>query len=481
MKTMFRIAILCFLSGIFVASAWAVPSMINYQGAMVDSDGVPADGIFSITFSMWDDPASGNLLWNETQATVEIIDGLFDVMLGSVNPITRQVFDDDSVWLEVQIGANPAMDPRQRIATVAYAFHAAYADTALVALSGGGGGVSYALVYTVAQSGGDYNSVAAAIAAIPGMTGPYLIRVMPGTYTEPALAIPNNVTLRGAGRDCTFLIINAGIAVNQPNVMITGFAIEAKISISVTDVTLSDNDITNPSGNAIDISGGGMKPIIHDCKIHGCEGWGITVQGGAQPFIHDNCIFDNSSGGVLYNEAGGSLSNNKINYSGFPAGPGVQLIGIICPAYKLIIDDNQIVNNDVGIDDQWDCFDPRIIGNDISSNMNAGIIMLGYAHIVGNTISYNGQGIYLNNSTAQDVPHIVGNDIWYNQTGIDCANEAKGIVSSNLIAPNFFQDLNYPGMSPNVTFNNNTFDTTVGVPSAPGLYNVTTTGTAINP
>ncbi|MBU1706944.1 right-handed parallel beta-helix repeat-containing protein [bacterium] len=482
MNTVLKIIGLFLVIGIYAISAWAIPSMMNYQGAMVDSNGVPANGIFSITFSIWDDPfltSPVNRLWSETQGSVEITDGLFDVLLGSVNPITRQVFDNDSVWLEVKVGANPAMAPRQRIATVAYAFHAAFADTAAVVL--GGGGVSYALVYTVAQSGGDYTSVAAAITAIPGSTGPYLIRVMPGTYNEPAFSIPNNVTLRGAGRDCTFLIVNAGITMNQPNAMLTGFTIESRVVISAADITVSDNDITNPQGDAITIDGGGIKPIIHDCKIHNCEGWGITAQNGAQPFIHDNCIFENSSGGVLYNVAGGSLSNNKIN--NHFGGPGVQLTGMICPPYTLVIDDNQIQSNSVGISSQWDCYDPRIMGNDISYNFNAGIeLVLGHAHIVANTIGSNFQGIYLNNPGGEQTPpHIIGNNIWANQYGIDCANGAKGIVSSNLMAPNFFQDINYPGMNPNVTFNNNTFDTTVGAPSAPGLYNVTSTGTAINP
>jgi hypothetical protein len=482
MNTMLKIIGLLLLIGIYAANTWAIPSMMNYQGAMVDSNGVPANGIFSITFSIWDDPFSTspvNKLWSETQGSVDITDGLFDVLLGSVNPITRQVFDNDSVWLEVKVGANPAMAPRQRIATVGYAFHAAYADTAAVVL--GGGGVSYALVYTVAQSGGDYTSVAAAITAIPG-AGPYLIRVMPGTYNEPAFSVPNNVTLRSAGRDCTFLIVPGGITMNQPFAMITGFTIESRIAISATDITVSDNDITNPSGNAIDISGmGGEKPIIHDCKIHDCEGWGITAQNGAQPFIHDNCIFSNTSGGILYNQAGGCLSNNKINNSF--SGSGVQLTGIVCPPYTLVIDDNQINSNGVGISLQWDCYDPRIMGNDISSNMNAGIeIVLGHAHIVANTIGTNYQGIHLNNPTGEQTPpYIIGNNIWANQIAIDCATGAKGVVSSNLMAPNFYRDINYPGTGPNVTFNNNTFDTTVGAPSAPGLYNVTSTGTAINP
>ncbi len=181
--------------------AWAVPPMINYQGAVVDLNGVPVDGMMQLYFNMWDDSVLGNLLWSEVHASVPVREGLFDVLLGSYNPIPRSVFNMDSVWLEVGQDYSVPMYPRHQIATVAYAFHSAYADTSGVALSAPPPG--YAGVYTVAMWGGNFTSVRAAILAIPPGER-WLVRVMPGYYIEPPmqpLTLPQNVTLQGAGRE----------------------------------------------------------------------------------------------------------------------------------------------------------------------------------------------------------------------------------------------------------------------------------------
>ena len=55
----------------------------------------------------------------------------------------------------------------------------------------------------VATSGGDYTTVSAALAAItPTATNPYVIDIMPGTYSEN-ITLKNYVHLRGAGREVT--------------------------------------------------------------------------------------------------------------------------------------------------------------------------------------------------------------------------------------------------------------------------------------
>jgi hypothetical protein len=478
----------CLFFWAFSMGAWSapIPQMINYQGAMVDTNGIPVDSTLSITFSIWNHPTSPvpiYRLWFETQPAVQVVDGLFDVLLGSVTPIPRSVFSSDTVWLQVQVSGNPAMTPRQRIASVAYAYHAWYADTAGVALTGPG--VSYARVYTVAEAGGDFTSVATAIAAIlPGP--PWLIRVMAGTYNEPNFTIPSNVTLRGAGRDCCFLIVQGGIAMPNPSAMITDFDIQTSnsaiggILITASEITVSDNNITNIMGDGITIQGSGLKNIIHDNKIHDCQGWGIVVQEGNQPFIHDNYIDMNASGGVHFDEAGGSLSNNAIFDNGQY---GVYISGMTTWDIYLTIDDNQIGYNSTGIMVMWEYFEPRIMGNDIFHNYQYGIeVVAGHAHIVANTIAYSySAGIAVSGGMAW--ANILGNKIWNNQTyGIECSGGAAGfnsVISSNIIIMNG-QDIWYPGpAAPPFTFNNNTFDTSPGF--APGRYNATSAGLPILP
>ncbi len=107
------------------AGSPAPVELVNFQGLITDpGTGEPiADNIYSVRFSVWDAAAAGTEKWNETQ-NVTTSDGLFSVLLGSVTPITATVFEGSPRYLEVKVGADPAMTPRQQFATVAYAFHA---------------------------------------------------------------------------------------------------------------------------------------------------------------------------------------------------------------------------------------------------------------------------------------------------------------------------------------------------------------------
>ena len=102
-----------------------LPTVVSFQGLLTDpGTGLPiADATYSIRFSIWDGAGAGTEQWNETQ-NVTTSGGLFDVLLGSVTPLTTTVFDGDPRYLEVKVGADPAMTPRQRFVTVPYAFFA---------------------------------------------------------------------------------------------------------------------------------------------------------------------------------------------------------------------------------------------------------------------------------------------------------------------------------------------------------------------
>ena len=119
-----------------------VPGMMNYQGTLTDGDGVALDTTVSMTFAIYADSTGGIPvpIWWETQPSVVVSHGLFNVLLGRVNAIPDTVFRNPSRWLAVQVGSDPAMEPRERIAVVGYAFWAAQADTAEYARSSGGGG-----------------------------------------------------------------------------------------------------------------------------------------------------------------------------------------------------------------------------------------------------------------------------------------------------------------------------------------------------
>ncbi len=128
------LAILVFVLVVFCASAWAVPQMVNFQGRLTDSYGAPLNGAADVTFSIYDASSGGNLLWQESHAGLAVDNGLFHTLLGSLTPLdTSTVFTGADRWLEVQVGTDDPMQPRQQITSVAYSMRAGEADSALSA------------------------------------------------------------------------------------------------------------------------------------------------------------------------------------------------------------------------------------------------------------------------------------------------------------------------------------------------------------
>ncbi|MFH1927155.1 MAG: hypothetical protein ABIK79_03125 [Chloroflexota bacterium] len=108
----------------------SVPSVMNYQGVLSDpatGDPVPG-GDYEIRFALYDVASGGTALWTETQ-TVTVENGLFSVLLGSVNPLSPGDFTG-STYLGVKVGADAEMTPRLQIVSVPYAIHAQQAASA---------------------------------------------------------------------------------------------------------------------------------------------------------------------------------------------------------------------------------------------------------------------------------------------------------------------------------------------------------------
>jgi hypothetical protein len=98
------------------------PPLMTYQGLLTDSLGSTLDTTLSMTFTIYDTLESRTTLWTETHDSVLVSNGVFNVLLGSVNPLSDTVFNVPDRWLGVRVGSDPEMTPRTRIASVAYAF-----------------------------------------------------------------------------------------------------------------------------------------------------------------------------------------------------------------------------------------------------------------------------------------------------------------------------------------------------------------------
>lgn len=127
MKTLKPLFIAALLALGPVSAIAAVPSLVNFQGKLLDTTGVPRNGTFSMTFSVWDASTGGTQLWSETQSSVSVANGVFSVLLGSVTPLTESSFGGSTRYLQIQIGAETAT-ARQRLVTSPFAYRAAIAD-----------------------------------------------------------------------------------------------------------------------------------------------------------------------------------------------------------------------------------------------------------------------------------------------------------------------------------------------------------------
>ena len=120
---MLRTSVVTLILTLIVATSIqsSAPQLINYRGRLIDRlDVVVADGAFSVVFTIYDAPIAGNSVWTETQI-VNTIDGLFSVLLGSVNPILDTVFNGPARFLGIAVGGDPEISPRAALVSVAFA------------------------------------------------------------------------------------------------------------------------------------------------------------------------------------------------------------------------------------------------------------------------------------------------------------------------------------------------------------------------
>jgi len=120
------------------SSAVDNPRLVPFQGRLVDEHGAARNGVFRITFRIYDVPTGGLELWSETHSTVSIMNGQLNVLLGSLTSLDDPgagkppVTFDQPKFLGITIGADTSQEmvPRQQLVP---SFHARTADEASMA------------------------------------------------------------------------------------------------------------------------------------------------------------------------------------------------------------------------------------------------------------------------------------------------------------------------------------------------------------
>ncbi len=124
------------------AAVTAFGRTFSYQGTLRDAAGVLLNGQYKIQLRLYNTPAGGTPLHDETFANVVVRDGIFSVVVGDGGvPIGATVFDNAQLFLGITVNDAGEMVPRQRIHPVPWAMQASSAQSAVTAnnLMAGGG------------------------------------------------------------------------------------------------------------------------------------------------------------------------------------------------------------------------------------------------------------------------------------------------------------------------------------------------------
>ena len=294
--TMLGLALAGWCLGLAVSGAaeTQIPQRMNFQGLITDSGGTPVNGSLNLIFRIYDQSSGGTMRWTETQNGVTVNDGIFNVVLGTVNAIDLPFRREYWLTFEVQ-SEGVEFAPRHLLSNAAYAMAARK--------------IVYQEVITVAQDGGDTCTVSAALGMLgtlspgPNPSTQVLIDVQAGTYNEPgSLVVPSWVTIRGQGWENTTLV--------TPQVDMS----------SAAGTGLEDLLIESAGGNPVVSLAGASDGTVRDCRIRADNpGPVIDLSSSADVAILGNELIltgpplANTGGIVIANVSQGRIENNTID------------------------------------------------------------------------------------------------------------------------------------------------------------------------
>jgi len=310
-------------------SVAANPGTINFQGKVVNADGTNVtDGNYKFVFALYSVSSGGTALWTETQTTVAVTSGVFQVALGSANPLTSVDFNaNPSLYLGITFNndVNGEMSPRPQLQSVPFAFNS---DKV-------GGLTSSQLVQLAPSTVQTFSSANSAI--FLNNTGAGNLLQLQSTTDKFVVSNGGNVTAAGAltvqgtaGSSIAGQLTLSGTNANElavtgaPNAVATsslvqlGSAIAGGNAVTNGGTYFGINTPASGAGSAADplnvqIAGKSYLKIANDGSIHG-QGFDIfdpTDQGGATTNIGNYTAGGNFGQAVSAN----AFINNLESYS----------------------------------------------------------------------------------------------------------------------------------------------------------------------
>lgn len=297
------------LSAFFLALAleisWGqVPETISYQGILTDSSGVVvADGVYRLSFRLYDSPTTSVVLWSEVHASVPVVNGVFNVILGSISEL--DIPFDEPYWLGVRIGFDQELLPRIPLTSSAYSLNArSVVDGAITSGKIASGQV---------------------VKSINGRTD--AVTLAPGTNVDIQES-GSTITISATGAGGWNLTGNAG---TDPSTNFLGTTDSKAMELRVNSIRAlrlepksnSPNLIGGYSGNSVwsgvsgaSVGGGGESGSVNRVTdIFGTVGGGAGNQAGDDSLSADNAPYATVSGGLSntasdnYSTVGGGTEN----------------------------------------------------------------------------------------------------------------------------------------------------------------------------
>jgi len=97
---------------------------ISYQGTLLNKQGDPLNGQVNMIFRLYNHPTDPNFLWEEKhmdQNAVSVTNGLFNLILGGINSLPDEIWQENNLFLGISVGEDSEMTPREIISAVPFA------------------------------------------------------------------------------------------------------------------------------------------------------------------------------------------------------------------------------------------------------------------------------------------------------------------------------------------------------------------------
>jgi hypothetical protein len=103
-----------------MGSAGGVPSQMNYQGRLLDSEGRPLNTNVTVSIALHTNDTGGAAVYTEAVGPVTVVNGIYGFHFGDNAAAVKAALGHAECWLEVEVGGT-TLSPRHRLVATPYA------------------------------------------------------------------------------------------------------------------------------------------------------------------------------------------------------------------------------------------------------------------------------------------------------------------------------------------------------------------------